>query len=314
MRSCWDVRVHFASKILLSKPFATGKIQKVLVGLWIGFIPVNPIAQTTCPNPGMCFISQKAKDQWASEHNCVFGPSGNNKDCSEQWRADSHFLAVQEGALISDGYVPKYKRNIKDKSGKVIHKKGDVIGQSGVTISTGVDLGQQSNAGTKKIINDYIKQFGNPDNVDVDALLKKLDPYFLKKKEKAVAALDKQPLHVSPAEDQLLANAFGFYTQEQVAIQFDKKNTAGMTFKQLPKEAQTVIVDFAYQYGLSDTKGAIRQKFWGYVYAGQWQDLANWLASSPDEYIDRRNSEGSMLQSAIDTGILPSSGNPCSNS
>ncbi|MEO1768101.1 pesticin C-terminus-like muramidase, partial [Thiobacter aerophilum] len=118
-----------------------------------------------------------------------------------------------------------------------------MIGVSGVTISTGVDLGQQSAAGTKAVIDAYISDNGNPDKVDVDALMKKLDPYFGLQKQKAVDALAKTPLTVIEAEARLLANAFGYDTQKSVAAQFDRKNTQGMVFKKLPEEAQTVIVD-----------------------------------------------------------------------
>jgi len=273
------------------------------------------VAQAVCPNPGMCFLTQKAKDDWAAEHNCVFGSLNPAKDCSKAWRAQKGFLQKHEGKLVLKGYVPKYKADVVDSKGKK-HKKGEVIGKSGVTISTGVDLGQQSNSGTRKIISDYVKMYGNLDNVDIESLIKKIDPFFGLKKEAADDALNasKTGLEISEPEANILEGAFGFYTQTQVAENFDKKNSQGMIFQQLPEEAQTVIVDFAYQYGLSETDGPIRQQFWKYVNAGSWQELAVWLKSNPDQYKGRRLDEGKILQNAIDDGKLPNSGNPCKNS
>lgn len=122
-------------------------------------------------------------------------------------------------------------------------------------------------------------------------------------------ALD--PLTVTRAEARLLADAFGYDTQVQAAKQFDANNTQGIVFKKLPTEAQTVIVDFAYQYGISDSKGPIRQTFWKYVYDGEWQQLAKWLLSKPDPYKTRRYREGDAVQFGVENEYLPESGNPC---
>ncbi|MEO1767788.1 pesticin C-terminus-like muramidase [Thiobacter aerophilum] len=246
--------------------------------------------------PGICLGSLERKMRFVRANNCTLRLSDA---CTEKWRVDKEFLERSEGVLEVKGYVPT------DKNGKV-------IASSGVTISTGVDLGQQSAAGTKAVLNAYIKDKGNPDNVDVAALMKKLDPYFAPLKgQKAVDALVKSPLTVTKAEARLLADAFGYDTQKRVAAQFDRKNTQGMVFKKLPEEAQTVIVDFAYQYGLSDSKDSIRQTFWRYVYDGEWQKLADWLYRPPDQYRDRRRRESDVLRFGIDNAYLPETGNPC---
>jgi hypothetical protein len=245
--------------------------------------------------PGTCFASLKVKMQFVRSNNCTLLMSDA---CTEKWRVDKDFLKKSEDELRVKGYVPVYNN-------------GKVVASSGVTISTGVDLGQQSAAGTKAVLNAYIKDKGNPDKVDVDALLKKLDPYFGLQKQKAVDELAKTPLTVTMAEARLLADAFGYDTQKKVAAQFDKKNTQGMVFRKLPTEAQTVIVDFAYQYGLSDTKDSIRQTFWKYVYDGEWQKLADWLLSKPDPYKERRYREGDAVQFGIENDYMPEFGNPC---
>lgn len=257
-----------------------------------------------------CFATLEEQAKFEKDNNCKF-TSNNDQACIEKWRMDKKFLEKSEGALILPGYIPVYKNDIKDKNGNIIHKKGEVNGQSGVTISTGIDLGQQSAAVTKAVIDAYIKDNGNPDKVDVAKLIKTLDPYFGLKRQSAVDALAKTPLTVTEAEAKLLAEAFGYDTQKRVAQRFDAKNIKGMVFKKLPEEAQTVIVDFAYQYGVySDSKG-VGKTFWAFVYAGEWKKLADWLKSKPDQYTTRRKREGDRLRQGIDNQHLPGSGNPC---
>lgn len=278
-------------------------------------------ADDTPACPHVCLILGEGESEadaiarFERENHCTVSPGdadagSDDEACTEAWRGDEDFLGQSEGALILEGYVPVYTKDVKDKQGNVIHKKGDVIGASGVTISTGVDLGQQSKSGTRTLLDNYIKEKGNADNVDVDALMKKLDPYFGKKKQDALDALAAQSLSVTAEEAGLLADAFKFDTQTKVARQFDNNNTQDMTFKKLPEEAQTVIIDFAYQYGLADSKG-VRKEFWDYVYAGDWQGLATWLQGNPDAYKSRRKREGDHLQAGIDAGSLPASGDPC---
>lgn len=245
--------------------------------------------------PGTCLGSLETKMQFVRSNNCTLRM---NDACTEKWRVDKDFLEESEGALEVKGYVP-------------VDNNGKVVASSGVTISTGVDLGQQKAAGTKAVLDAYIKYKGNPDKVDVAALMKKLDPYFGLQKQKAVDALTKTPLAVTEAEARLLADAFGYDTQTKVAQRFDKKNTQDMVFKKLPAEAQTVIVDFAYQYGVySDVKG-VGKTFWKYVYAGEWKKLADWLLSKPDIYTKRRKREGDVIHFGIENDYLPESGDPC---
>lgn len=218
--------------------------------------------------------------------------------CTEEWRIDTEFLGESEGALETIGYVPK-------------NSDGTVIGQSGVTVSTGVDLGQQNKEGTRAILNNYIAEHGNTGNVDVVALLEQLSPYFTLKKELAVNKLNETPLTISNAQAKLLEDAFEFDFRVRTAKMFDRKNKIKMKFLQLPSQAQTVTLDFCYQYYINDNTGAVRQKFWGYLYEGKWRELSNWLLSNPDAYKSRREREGALLKLAIDNGDLPEVGNPC---
>ncbi|AZD86897.1 hypothetical protein C4K14_4075 [Pseudomonas chlororaphis subsp. aureofaciens] len=228
------------------------------------------------------------------------GLSGNLDGCrcTEEWRIDTDFLGTSEGALALIGYVPK-------------HQDGTVIGQSGVTVSTGVDLGQQNEAGTRAVLNNYVATHGNSGNVDVVALLVKLSPYFTLKKELAVNKLNTIPLTISDDQATLLAEAFEFDFRSRTASMFDRNNKLKMKYLQLPSQAQTVMLDFSYQYYINDNTGPVRRAFWGYLYEGKWKDLSDWLQSNPDPYTSRRRREGALLKEAIDSGQLPIVGNPC---
>jgi len=270
----------------------------LLAGLLLGgLLAGTAVAQSgTCPDPGMCFLNQSAMDAWAQAQGCEFGDSDVD-GCTAQWRLDDEFLEESEGALVLEGYIPR--------------RGGEILGASGVTISTGIDLGQQSASGTRSILDAYVAESGETHGADVDDLMEKLDPYFGLQKEEAARALEATPLSVSRGEAVLLAEAFKHHFLNQIARQFDRNNKLGMEFRRLPEAAQTVIMDFAYQYGLSTTKGSVRQTFWGYVYNGQWNELADWLQSGPDDYKSRRRREGDLLEAAIEDHKIPAFGDPC---
>src|SRR4030065_1944326 len=66
-----------------------------------------------------CFTTREAQEDYETKNNCKFAKNG----CTEQWRMDEGFLAKSEGEVKSDGYVPKYSKNVKNKKGNIIHKK-----------------------------------------------------------------------------------------------------------------------------------------------------------------------------------------------
>lgn len=271
-------------------------------GLLAGLLLASVLAGTalaqsgSCPDPDMCFLNQSAMDAWAQAQDCEFDDSDTD-GCTESWRLDDEFLEESEGALVLEGYIPR--------------QGGEILGVSGVTISTGIDLGQQSASGTRSILDAYIAESGETHGADVDELMEKLDPYFGLQKEEAASALEETPLSVSNGEAVLLAEAFKHHFLNQIASQFDRDNHLGMEFRRLPEAAQTVIMDFAYQYGLSTTQGSVRQAFWEYVYNGQWNELADWLQSGPDPYDSRRRREGDLLEDAIEEHKIPAFGDPC---
>lgn len=235
--------------------------------------------------------------------------------CEEQWRLEKRFLEAHEGSLILNAYVPQCRRKGGCRIGNKDLKYGDVIGASGVTVSTGIDLGQQSADGTREILDEYIDEFGNVNNVDIENLLLKLDRYFGKKKDDAKAELDKEyengnkGLSITDAEARILADSFIIRYRNNTRNRFDFISSDNMVFKKLPIEAQTVLVDWVYQMGVG-VNGSPRSEFWSYVKKGEWRKLADWLDEQSD-YPGRRQDQARWINAAIAAGDLPKEGNPC---
>ena len=173
-----------------------------------------------------------------------------------------------EGKGLTKGYVPS--------------KNGVPLGVSGVTVGTGVDLGQQTA--------DRLLHMGVP-----HAVVDKFAPYLGLKKTAAQDALRTLPLILSPAEVESLDQAvISRYTRD-IAARYDRDAPAA-TFANLPKEAQAVIVSILYQRGLNSPS-----KFpnvWKALLRGDWKDAAARLCNPAlwDGYQTRRKGEGEILK------------------
>ena len=174
-----------------------------------------------------------------------------------------------EGAGIRRGYVP-------------CDKTGRPLGVSGVTIGTGVDLGQQTGAG--------LLDMGVP-----HAVVKKLLPYIGLKKDAALAAIKDQPLTLSPAETSALDDAVIKRYLRDIEARYNKDNPAS-PFADLPPEAQAVLVSILYQRGLGSPKSY--PNTWTLLLKGDWPGAAAKLCNSAlwKEYKTRRAAEGDLLK------------------
>ena len=174
-----------------------------------------------------------------------------------------------EGAGVTRGYVP-------------CDKAGRPLGVSGVTIGTGVDLGQQTGAG--------LLDMGVP-----HAVVRKLLPYIGLKKDAALAAIKDQPLVLTPAEVAALDDAvFARYLRD-IEARYNKDNPAS-PFADLPPEAQAVLVSILYQRGLGSPKSY--PNTWTLLLKGDWPGAAAKLCNGAlwDGYQTRRAAEGKLLK------------------
>jgi Bacterial toxin homologue of phage lysozyme, C-term len=188
---------------------------------------------------------------------------------------DWDFVRQHEGDGTS-AYVPR--------------RDGTFDQNSGITVAHGVDLGGQTP--------EHMTRMGLPEN-----LVRTLTPYTGLHGAEGARYVRDHPLRIS-AEQQAVLDAYVFNdTYRGIADQFDRAARNGTSFGDLPREAQTVVVDLAHQYG----PGAPTQapNFWQQVTQGQWEDAYRNLQNFGDAFGPRRRDEGALLRRGLDAGTLP---------
>lgn len=101
------------------------------------------------------------------------------------FREDRAFIEEKEGGLPTAGYVPQ-------------KPDGTIIGNSGITIGAGVDLGQQSETD--------LRAAGEP-----EPIIEKVRPYLGRKKEEAKRFLAEHPLTLCEEEAKLWNRALAMF-------------------------------------------------------------------------------------------------------
>ncbi len=177
-----------------------------------------------------------------------------------------HFLPILRGYVPSDNGTP--------------------IGQSGVTIATGCDLGQQTPPG--------LLQMGIP-----QILASRLIPYCGLRRESAVVKLAKFPLVISTADaDAIDASVIGSYIRE-VQGRFDRDagrvaTFPGWRFADRPQEVQAAVVSLRYQLGFGGFP-----RTWSLIVAGDYRGAIAELRDSArwgGKYMARRRAEAALLE------------------
>lgn len=190
----------------------------------------------------------------------------------------STFLTRHESNSLR-GYVPCKHRNFH--AGMDRGECGPVIGQSGVTIGAGLDLGQQRDSDLKRM-------------GILPHLLPVLRPYLGKRKESAISQLMARPLMLSVAEcEELNAAVHGDYIR-RVAGLYDVA-THHLPFADLPWQAQAVITSLYYQLG-SPSKYPVT---WSHLCHGDWGAAAHELRTGFRDYAYRRQDEAATLEQLL---------------
>lgn len=191
---------------------------------------------------------------------------------------DWEFIEELEGPLVTHGYIPT-------------NKNGAPIGQSGVTISTGIDLGQMRLTDLTKLFMGYSYYPGQ--------LVEKLQPYLGLKTFDAVVYLTKHPLEISHTDATLLASAM--YDKVLTALHMLWADHSRVNFFDLPKEVCTVLLSLAWNFG-SALDEAIPITWKTFLKCGgnnQWEEAINVLdnfQSKNPELIARRKKEANYLR------------------
>jgi hypothetical protein len=161
-------------------------------------------------------------------------------------------LAQYEGGQATSGYVPWWPKDVSVTDGVVTVNPakapggGNVLAgssQSGVTIGTGVDLGQQDPSVYKK----RLKNAGIP-----QALIDKLSPYMGLKRAAACKYLRDHPLEVTKEEADMLDKEMKGQHVKDTKKQYDDATNSvknRKAFTELSEEEQTVLTSRHYQDG-----------------------------------------------------------------
>ena len=181
-------------------------------------------------------------------------------------KLDTNFLKKVEG-FETNAYVPTDKKTKK------------ALGNSGVTIASGIDLGQWSE---KDLVNLKVPQ----------PILNKLKPYLGKTKDSSIKFLDNNPLSLKEEDAVELNNIFKTHFAEKIANRFNKDSN--IKFEDLPSEVQTPLISVGFQYGNS----MFNHNFWKQVTGGKWKDAYNNLMNYGDKYSTRRKKEAALLKSS----------------
>lgn len=175
----------------------------------------------------------------------------------------------------TEGYIPCRKRNFTGRND--FAQCGEVIASSGVTIGTGLDLGQQS----AKSLRD----------MGLGAtLMVRFAPYLGLSRMAAVAALQRAPLTIMPAQCAELDELVHAHYIRNAAKAYDR--AAVLRFEDIPAEAQTVIVSLFYQLGSGPKAYPIA---WALLCASAWAGAAHELKTGFKRYANRRFDEGRVL-------------------
>ena len=181
-------------------------------------------------------------------------------------------------------YIPCSRRNFTGTNDRA--SCGEVLGVSGVTVATGLDLGQQSRKS--------LDRMGIPDDIMV-----KLMPYVGLRREEAVSALRDCPLTLTDREVTAIDRCVhAEYIRRAVDI-YDKAQAdtecSDLRFIDIPRQAQAVIVSLYYQLGAWNGTPGYRTT-WKYLVACDWCAAARELMTGFRRYPQRRKAEGVILK------------------
>jgi hypothetical protein len=164
-----------------------------------------------------------------------------------------------EGGRQQQGYVPE-------------------SGRSGVTVSSGFDVGQR----------EHLQ--GLPEDIQA-----KLQPFVGKRREEAQRALASAGgVQLSPEEADKVAEFAKNETQQKLMADWSK--VSDVPFESLSPAQKTVLASVAHQYG-----GLTRTpRFAQFAGKGQWEKVVKELQNFKDQYKTRRNKEARYLAQSLD--------------
>lgn len=210
----------------------------------------------------------------------------------------SEFLRIVEGPQQVRGYIPCWlldahgQRRPNSKGGfKSADFRGDAgqtpaffeaMGVSGVTIGTGVDLGQTA-VDTLRRIGVY------------GSLVTNIAKYIGLRKASAIAALHDAPLIISRADADILDHCMHSHHASLIEKRYDRDAGVG-AYASLPWQAQVAIFSILFQRGTGSPKNFTNT--WAAFVRRDWADASARLCNARlwSGYQSRRRQEGELLR------------------
>lgn len=184
-----------------------------------------------------------------------------------------------EGRRQTRAYVPARPHNFTGAK-RQSPRQFTAIGASGVTIATGVDLGQTSAA--------ELAAYGLEPGLGL-----RLAPWLGLKRQAAIDKLARMPLTISGDLAARLDRAVHEgYLRRHVRPAFEK--ASGASFDSLPREAQAVIFSCCFQKGCRGV-ASDWPILWGSLIRQDWQAASHELLTGFRQYVGRRRKEGLLL-------------------
>ena len=189
----------------------------------------------------------------------------------------SEFISCHEGNS-SCGFVP------------INPTSGEVLGNSGVTIGTGIDLGSKSSSSPA------LRSLSN-------FIVAKLEPYFGLRQNFAACAAIEQPLSLSSSEAVALTDAVIKRVGEEIKqIYNNEKAERALVFTSLARGVRTAIASVWFQFGYPKAY----PKFWKFVTENNWEEAVKELRnfySNPNDQLEgnlkRRNNEADIIEATL---------------
>jgi Bacterial toxin homologue of phage lysozyme, C-term len=184
------------------------------------------------------------------------------RDEPPRHRIDFDFISEREGGQQLQGYVPRH-------------------GKSGVTIGTGIDLGQRS---AEEI-----------DRLDLPKSLRdKLKPFAEMRRAQASEALHRNPLRITKEEADLLDREGHRDTINTIIESYNRRSR--FDFRDLPSPMQTVIASVGFRHGPSLTTVP---RFLKLATEANLPGIVAELRNFKDDHPERRNLEADYLERNI---------------
>lgn len=188
-------------------------------------------------------------------------------------------------SLYSNPEITSFLESVEgfETKGYVPQSGGQAIAQSGVTVASGFDLGQQSAESLTDV-------YGLS-----DALASKLAPYTGLRKQDAIAKLAELPLQLSEEEAREVNSKVKPVYIAKIEETFNKRTT-GPLFNELPQEWQAAIVSVGFQYGsaMKSVPNFLKQ-----VTTGDWKGAHKNLMNFGDQYSNRRKREANLVKDKV---------------